>query len=191
VLDAHPSHRIEIPDPARDIAAGRPDACTLCHVEADRAWAARERARLWPPRAGITPGAGGAAVAAVAGDGLEPLRALFAGDPVARALAADALGRAGATAGRMAALLEAMSGDRYPAVRRLAARALVGLLAAPHPEAAEAARSFDATAPRSERQRRIASIEALLPQLVRAAPAPTEIAALRARARLVDIDIGE
>jgi hypothetical protein len=76
-------------------------------------------------------------------------------------------------------------------VRRLAARALGGLLAAPHPEAAEAARSFDATAPRSERQRRIASIEALLPQLVRAAPAPTEIAALRARARLVDIDIGE
>jgi hypothetical protein len=48
VLDVHPSHRIELPDPARDAAAQRPDACTLCHVDQTRAWASRQRDVLWP-----------------------------------------------------------------------------------------------------------------------------------------------
>ena len=59
-----------------------------------------------------------------------PLEALFAGDPITRAVAADALGRAqvpldpAARATREDALLAAMSGDDYPAVRHLAWRAL-------------------------------------------------------------------
>ena len=39
-LGVHLSHRIEIPFPSADTAFGRPDACTLCHVDAP----VRERA---------------------------------------------------------------------------------------------------------------------------------------------------
>ena len=83
VLDVHRSHRIEVPDPARAAAAGRPDACTGCHVGETPAWAADD------------------ARAAVGRDGAraspETRRAArgrsFAGDPVTRAVSADALGR--------------------------------------------------------------------------------------------------
>jgi hypothetical protein len=104
VLDVHRSHRIEIPDPAAAGAAGRPDACAGCHVTR-------------PSSAG----------------GVATSDALFAGDPIVRAVAADALGRAQvpldaeARAGRVAELLEAMTTDAYPAVRHLAARAVVRL----------------------------------------------------------------
>ncbi|MCZ7687490.1 MAG: ammonia-forming cytochrome c nitrite reductase subunit c552 [Sandaracinaceae bacterium] len=43
LVEAHRSHRIDSPDPRGD----RPDACTLCHAEETRAWAVRERARLF------------------------------------------------------------------------------------------------------------------------------------------------
>jgi hypothetical protein len=104
VLDIHPSHRIEIPDPPKAAAAGRPDACAVCHVDAPS-----------------SPGAPSTA------------EALVSGDPIARAVAADALGRAqvrldGPALGRRRdALLEAVRTDTYPAVRHLAGRALVRL----------------------------------------------------------------
>ena len=104
VLDVHRSHRIEIPDPAKAAAAGRPDACTGCHVSETPAWAAAARARLW----------GGAATAVP--DGLSPADGVFAGDPITRAVSADALGRAQmpldpkARAAREGALLEVMAG---------------------------------------------------------------------------------
>ncbi|HEY4188142.1 MAG TPA: cytochrome c3 family protein [Polyangia bacterium] len=146
VLDVHVSHRIEVPDPARAAAVGRPDACTLCHVDADRAWAIRQAARLWPGRSG----------GPVEVDHGAPRDALFGGDPIARAVAADALGRAPQSAtlashpvegtpSRVGLLLEAMARDRYPAVRHLAARALGRVLAADHPQVAAAAARFDAT----------------------------------------------
>src|SRR5262249_34903090 len=125
VLDVHRSHRIEVPDPARDAAAARPDACTGCHVTETPAWAAAARARLWgrpSPEA----------VPAIA-EAPSPARALFAGDPLTRAVAADALGRAQVPlpaderARRAGALLEAMASDTYPAVRHLAARSLARL----------------------------------------------------------------
>src|SRR5439155_420226 len=47
VLDVHPSHRIEVPDPGRNAAAGRPDACTGCHVDRTAAWAQVAAARFW------------------------------------------------------------------------------------------------------------------------------------------------
>ncbi len=188
VLDVHPSHRIEIPDPARAAAAGRPDACTTCHVEADRAWAATQAARLWPGRfAGAAP---------PPGDHGAPKDALFAGDPIARALAADALGRAPLLAAsparlRAALLLEAVAHDRYPAVRHLAARALARVVAPLSPAAAAAARGYDPTGPAVGRARAVAAVAAAL-----AGPQAPELdgarlAALRAEAARADIDIGE
>ncbi|HEX4353084.1 MAG TPA: hypothetical protein VHZ95_09225, partial [Polyangiales bacterium] len=52
VMASHPSHRIELPEPARDAHNERPDACTLCHSDRTRAWAIEQRASLWPARAG-------------------------------------------------------------------------------------------------------------------------------------------
>ncbi|MEP6653892.1 MAG: hypothetical protein ABJA82_11060, partial [Myxococcales bacterium] len=205
VLDAHRSHRIENPDPARAVAMGRPDACTLCHVDADRAWAVRERERLWPSPAGSAsvvvsasaatrPVQGGAPI-----DLLAPRDGLFAGDPVARALAADAIGRAPwpadlarareAAGTRTAALLEVAASDRYPAVRHLAARALDRILTARGSPAAVEARRFDATAPEVDRRRIVGAIREQLH--TNGARDPARIAQLRKVARTADIDIGE
>jgi hypothetical protein len=195
VLDLHVSHRVERPDVARDVATGRPDACTLCHVERTRAWALEASARWWPrgpvpQRQDGTPS--GAQAPGTRGDDLAPLDALFAGDPIARAVAAEALGTApfvalpdaGGGAGpgaapapapaparvtvtapgatREGALLDAMATDRYPAVRHLAARALARLLGPGQAPARTLATTFDATAPAA---RRAAIVSALRAQL--------------------------
>jgi hypothetical protein len=123
VLDVHPSHRIELPDPARDAATQRPDACTLCHVDETRAWASQQRDALWPRRGPVraVPGAPSPA------EGWSEVETqLFAGDPVERALAAHALGRGSRRSDqRQAALLvDVMLNDPYPAVRHLALRSL-------------------------------------------------------------------
>jgi len=189
VLDIHVSHRIEVPEPSRAMAMGRPDACTLCHVDADRAWAARERARLWP--ASAAPGR-------PLDDHLGPTDALYAGDPIVRAVAADALGRAPSAAGkttrrdgdalRAGLLLQAMEGDRYPAVRHLAARALARVVGDP---VARQARAFDATATAPVREQALAALRAALPRTALHPIDPRRLARLRAEARQVDIDIGE
>ena len=112
VLDVHRSHRIEIPKvpPQRSAdagyGAGRPDACTLCHVEG---LAGREK-------------------------GPHPSLSLFTSDPVGRAVAADALGRAPSFGGderarRLGALLGSMTSDDFPAVRHIAWRSLRRLIA--------------------------------------------------------------
>jgi hypothetical protein len=200
VMDVHVSHRIEIPDPAKAMETGRPDACTLCHVERGRQWARAALARLWHSR---TP-----PVKAGRDDGLAPLEALFAADPIGRAVAAEALGTAPQIAGdsersaratpvrqavRQAALLAAMASERYPAVRHLAGRALARLLTTQN-RAAESvvAAAYDATAPAARRATQIAILERALPEAarLRAAQAP-HVAELRARSRARDIDIGE
>jgi hypothetical protein len=95
VRDIHRSHRIEIPAPDRTAAAGRPDACSGCHV--DRPSTSAQA----------------------------PMNAAFAGDPLGRAVAADALGRATpADPRRVGTLLEMMDSDRYPAIRHIAWRSL-------------------------------------------------------------------
>ncbi|MBC8133081.1 MAG: hypothetical protein H7X95_08885 [Deltaproteobacteria bacterium] len=196
VLDSHRSHRIEIPNPVRAIAMGRPDACTLCHVDADRVWAARAWTRLWPAAAS-------ASSSDAPEDHLAPRDAIFAGDPIARALAADAIGRAPAPSQGLAnvaevkrvedsradILLEVMSGDRYPAVRHLAARALERVLAARKSPVALEARTFDATGEPHERQDTVERLRKRL--LLGRQLVGTRIAALRAAARKVDVDIGE
>jgi hypothetical protein len=191
VLDVHRSHRIEIPEPARAAANGRPDACTGCHVSETPVWAAAARARLWDHPAG-DPVQGA----------WSPTDELFAGDPIARAVAADALGRVqvplapDARAVRRGALLEAMAADPYPAVRHLAWRAFGRLTSS------DASRDTSRDAfqdllggydPSAEAGVRAAVVRSLRAQLgtETKVPAPGLIAGLRARARQEDIEIGE
>ena len=130
VMEIHRSHRIEVPDPAADAAAERPNACTLCHADRSLAWAEAETARLWnrePAHVAALPG--------LESDLPEGIVRLFAGDPVERAVAATAVGRS-IERGHLeqperwrAPLLQALEDD-YPAVRRFARRSLAQLAAA-------------------------------------------------------------
>jgi hypothetical protein len=113
----------------------------------------------------------------------------LSGDPLTRAVAADALGRVQVPlppeerARRAGLLLEAMAGDTYPAVRHLASRALGRL-------GAEGASTFAPSATVGERAAAVAQLRARLGAGA-AAPLPAEVAALRARAPQQDVDIGE
>jgi len=200
VLDIHRSHRIEVPDPGRAQAQGsaRPDACTLCHVDESAQWAADAVARLW--------GSGKAnrelahvdvdvdAEVAVDADGMTVSYAtrVLSGDPIERAVAADALGRApvfseAARAARAGLLVEVMTDDAYPAVRHLAARALGRVL----PSLGALAASFDPTGDEAARHAAAASLASALPAGAIRAPDPSLVRRLRTAARVVAIDIGE
>ena len=155
----HRSHRIEIPAPARAAAARRPDACTSCHVERTVAWAEAAARRLWGG-ARFGPGAPTSA-------GTSPFEALFGGPPVARAAAADALGRAPvadaeARARRCGALLDVMARDRYPAVRYLAWRSLRRLIAPDASPGAGFAADYDPSANPAERDAAVGRLRATL-----------------------------
>jgi hypothetical protein len=127
VLAIHRSHRVESPDVARDVEAGRPNACTACHAERDAAWAADRMRDLWGARYRRPGGRPDGAPL----DAPEALVSLHAGDPVQRAVSVAALGRAGAGA-RGFALANALVGlgDAYGAVRLLARRSALRLDAA-------------------------------------------------------------
>ena len=186
VLDMHRSHRIEVPDPARAAAAGRPDACTSCHVERTVAWAEAAARRLWGG-ARFSPGARVPA-------GSSPLEALFGGPPVARAAAADALGRAPATDGeararRVGALLDVMAQDRYPAVRHLAWRSVRRLVAPDAPPGTGFAADYDPSANLAQRADAVSRLRAALDRSAVAPPAALTL--LRAGARDRDLEIGE
>lgn len=128
ILATHRSHRIEIPDAARDAEAGRPGACTLCHVDRSPLWAARETARAWK-RPLVLP--------KTRPDGAElelpdAMASLLCGDPLQRAMFAAALGRAEiAVAPRDLAAarvhLVTTLCDAYPSIRHLAERSLLAL----------------------------------------------------------------
>jgi hypothetical protein len=212
ILDLHRSHRIEVPDPARAAVLGRPDACTACHVEETPAWAAAAVQRLWGRDGAVTKnGRGGSGAAGGAGDdptndaaggagddaagGEGPLAKILSGDPIERAVAADALGRSRVPAGpdaravRVGRLLEVMAGDDYPAVRYLAARALGQLW--PAPELASPLAGYDPNGAAGARQRAVAQLRASLPERAVAVPAPALVRRLRAAATEVAIEIGE
>jgi hypothetical protein len=196
VLDVHPSHRIELPEPARDAATRRPDACTLCHVDQTRAWAIRQRDALWPRAAGAQARAPMVVEENAAWSEVETQ--LFAGDPVERALAAHALGRApeGAEERQAALLLEVMQHDPYPAVRHMAWRSLRARLGeaeydhdrererSPHP----LVRDYVPESPPSARAR---SLSAARARFTLSATDAEHASALRARALTLAIDIGE
>ena len=184
VLAAHPSHRIEVPDPARASQEGRPDACTACHVDRTRTWAARERARLWRPSQADEP-------AETSWSEVETQ--LFAGDPLERALAAHALSRGAAgpaptratrRARHRAMLLEVMEHDPYPAVRHFAWRTLLSLA----PSARAVLGSF---VPEWSPRERSAWMQGVRKELADVALDATELTQLRAQAEAQAIDIGE
>jgi hypothetical protein len=186
LVSVHLSHRIELPDPARAASSGRPDACTLCHVDRTRSWAARATG-------GASPADDPAAAAGLSEVGYR----LLAGDPIERAVSAHALGKTEATHAssfapvRAALLLEVLRGDDYPAVRAIASRSLAQLLAARAPEAAALARAFVATWRAKERERAADAIRAALEPNAVADLDRELIARLRARAADAAIEIGE
>jgi hypothetical protein len=176
------SHRITVPDPAAALGhVDRPDACTQCHVDRSRAWAAT---------------AMGTPVSDASGD-LDALPRiavdLLGGDPIQRALATDALARTEATGSptlRAAWLVDALEDD-YPAVRWMAARALDRLAAAPTgPVLHDLLSRYDPLADPAER---VAPVQALRQRLGPGALAEhpdTRDALIDARAD-VEIWIGE
>ena len=128
VLSIHPSHHIDSPDPRRDGEAGRPHACTLCHLDRSLLWSARESTRIFG-RPFNAPRQRPSTADLSLPDGLA---SLLTGDPLQRVIFAAAIGRqAQATKGQRSAVAQAdrapllaalivTLGDAYPLVRRFA-----------------------------------------------------------------------
>lgn len=128
VLEVHRSHRIDNPDPARDAAAGRPHACTLCHVDRTLDWAAASMRTWWGEHYVSPKRRADEAPLALA----DAAANLFAGDAAARAVAANALGAPGVVMGKdheaaVRAWLAVTLGDGWPSVRFFARRSLLAL----------------------------------------------------------------
>lgn len=128
VMTFHRTHDITVPDPQLTASQNVPNACSQCHLDKSVNWAIAASRQLWPRRFGN---------AQPSPDELfnqpEGVRALFAGDALTRAMAADALGGAGPIrpdpSWAAPFLLEAF-GDDYPIVRFFAAQGV----AANHPD---------------------------------------------------------
>jgi predicted CXXCH cytochrome family protein len=173
VMASHASHRIELPDPRRDQARERPDACTMCHLDRPRAWAIEQRERLWS----------GQVVAASAPSGLSQAeRQLLGGDPLTRALTAARYGDQPASERTTGLLLEVMEHDPYPGVRHLAHRSLLA-----HQPATQ---SYGYT-PEAQPGERAAIVGALRAKLPHTRVDALVLGALRRHADEQAIDIGE
>jgi hypothetical protein len=177
LVHVHRSHRIEIPDPARDAANGRPDACTLCHAERTLAWAQHAFDRLWRDSP--------SAVRAREDEAHVPTMAL-AGDPIERAVACAALGRADALnerdrPRRLGLLLDTMIEDPYPAIRRIAWQSARSL--------ARGTLEWGSYDPTADRAARVAWVERARGAL--GDPPMPASASLRATAAQAAIEIGE
>lgn len=172
VRDVHRSHRIDVPRPAANARAGRTDACTLCHLDRDARWAERVLAHREPEPA--TSGA------TMLGSGV-------GGDPVQRAVVMDAIARAPGEhrAARLGVLLSTMQDDAYPALRHLAWRSVRRMS-----RGRLAPALFVPTDDARTRRAAIARIREHLREPI-TDPDPAHVAALRARAREIAIEIGE
>ena len=189
VLDAHRNHRIDNPNPRVAALGQRPDACTSCHVEASQRWASAELERMWGIElsgpSGVSP------------DASANRQRLFGGDPIERAVAADAIGRSTlvstpeAMARRGGDLLEVIASDPYPAVRRIAARAFRRWSRQQGLTLPDRLLRFDTMLPAESRLVYIREIQASLPPARLIAPPEDELEDWRARARHVAIEIGE
>lgn len=128
LLGAVRSHEIDSPDAHTSVDVGRPDACSLCHLDRSLDWTARWLHRWYgqPRPDGIAPAPDDALAASAA------VHWLLAGDAGQRALVAwhmawpPALAASGAT--WQSALLVELFEDPYPAVRLVAQRSLAALL---------------------------------------------------------------
>ena len=156
VLSVHRSHRIEVPDPARDGENGRPHACTLCHVDKTLSWSADAMNRIW--------GHGTRRFRAPQqrpdGAPLElpdAVASLLCGDPLQRAMYATALCRDGvvtddAHRAEMHVLGIATLFDAYPALRWLTRESLLRLEHDGPADLRDALAAFDPLAPRQRRE---------------------------------------
>jgi hypothetical protein len=168
VLNVHRSHRIESPDARRDVEAGRPHACTLCHFDRTAEWAAKAMREWWgeryePPRSRPD----GAPL-----DVAEAIASLHAGDAVQRAVYARAFGRADSalspreSAMAVAHLIVAL-GDGYPAIRTLARRSLMAVDARAGLGLASEIAALEPLAAPEERTRRVYALLGLFPEAAR------------------------
>ncbi len=142
LLGTHRSHRISIPDPSATATTGKPDACTLCHLDRPEGWAGTALA-TW---AGKSPAASSQTVEGVP----TAVRLALSGDAQQRAVLADAFGRRDVSALRdpswTVPVLATLLDDPYPAVRFIARRALAAV-DGPIPA------GYDFLAPRDARMR--------------------------------------
>ncbi|TPV94755.1 MAG: hypothetical protein B7733_13575 [Myxococcales bacterium FL481] len=144
------THAVAIPRPGANPEVSRPDACTLCHVNRDRAWAAMAAAAWWQQDLHRRPSAP------------ETTR-LLAGDAVERAVAAYALGRREAdplaeVTPRLEQLIDVVTDDPDVDVRVVALRSVRDLVARQHPRVLRFVDDVDAIAARPERRRRVQAL---------------------------------
>lgn len=122
VMSFHPTHDITIPNAQLTVSEDVPNACNQCHLDRSVDWSIAEEKRLWPIRFSNLQSSTDEQFAMPEGP-----RALFAGDALTRALAADALaGNGPVTPDPLWAspfLVEALA-DNYPIVRFFAANGL-------------------------------------------------------------------
>ncbi len=146
LLEGMVSHRITSPDPGALVGRhDQPDACTQCHVDRSRRWAAESMAGL-----GLLGSPAGLPEDPLEQRGSRVLLDLHGGDPIQRNLAAHALAQPDASGSlelRMAWLADALE-DEYPSVRWFAWRGLRALAeAASQAELVRTLAEFDYLAP--------------------------------------------
>jgi hypothetical protein len=160
ILDVHRSHRVESPDVKRDVEAGRPNACTLCHLDQSPLWAADRMREFWGDKYQRPLSRPDGIVL----EAPEALASLHAGDPVQRVVYAFHLGRADAALSaptRGALLQNLLVGlvDPYGAMRFTAFRSARKLDVALNLGLSEALSVFDVQA---EPERRTKELGMLL-----------------------------
>ncbi len=128
IVEIHRSHRIESPEPKRDADAGRPHACTLCHLDRPLTWVAERMNAFWGNHYELPTSRRDRAPSALP----DAAASLLSGDAVQRAVYAAALGRSGASfdpafGAGLRAWLAITMGDGYPSIRWIAQRSLQSL----------------------------------------------------------------
>lgn len=121
IMTFHPTHDISVPNPQLTVEKNVPNACNQCHVDKSVNWAIDATKNLWASNR--------FANAQKSSDAQfnqpEAVRMLFAGDALARALAADALTKHSDANWAAPFLSEAFANENYPIVRFFAAQGLV------------------------------------------------------------------
>lgn len=193
VMSIKRSHQIDVPNAAAAAAAGKPNACTNCHVDRSLVWAQQQTAQLWKRPD---------ATAIVRRDGADAnipdgIASLLAGDPVQQAVAANQAGwidnEVPLTQLQTVVpyLIAALRDDR-PAIRRFASNSLTALDARAKNALGFAAqlKTFDFTGPAADREKIVSALES-----VNGANAPDAelLATLQAlgQQQSKQIDIGE
>ena len=119
VMTFHPTHDITVPDPALTATAAVPNACNQCHVDKSVNWAIAQTKNLWPDKFSNSQTSADAQF-----NEPEGARALFAGDALTRALAAEALTASTGADYYLPLLGEAFATENYPIVRYFAANGM-------------------------------------------------------------------